>query len=95
MPTKMYPDQDHTALGELYIRHVEAMTAEGLHAKSDIAEQLAWRDGEIARLKTLNAELVAALQAQEALSKKGLLQAGPGEIEHVAKLRAEALAKVN
>ena len=54
---KLYPDQDHPALGDWYIRHVAAMTAEGLHAKSDIAAQLAWRDIEIARLQAQVAEL--------------------------------------
>lgn len=48
---KLYPDIDHPALGELYICHIMAMTAEGLHAKSDIAAQLAWRDAEIAKLR--------------------------------------------
>ena len=27
-----------------YAKHVQAMTAEGLHEKSDIAAELAWRD---------------------------------------------------
>lgn len=34
-----------------YSRHVEAMTREGLHHKTDIAEQLAVRDQQIERLK--------------------------------------------
>lgn len=59
----------------------------------DLLRQAPVAAAEIARLQALNTELVAALQAQDTLSKKGLLQAGPGEIEHVAKLRAEALAK--
>ena len=36
--------------GNYYIRHVSAMTREGLHSKSDIAAELAWRDMEIDRL---------------------------------------------
>lgn len=47
---RLYPEQDHEALGESYIRHVAAMTSEGLHAKSDIAAQLAWRDQRITAL---------------------------------------------
>jgi hypothetical protein len=39
------------ALGEYYLRHIDRMTAEGLHRKSDIAAQLAWRDREIDRLR--------------------------------------------
>jgi hypothetical protein len=46
-----YPEQDHMALGEYYLRHIDRMTAEGLHRKSDIAAQLAWRDREIDRLR--------------------------------------------
>lgn len=43
--------------GGYYVRHVCAMTREGLHLKSKIAAELAWRDMEIDRLK---AELVSA-----------------------------------
>lgn len=48
-----YPTQNPMHLdrkGGYYIRHINAMTAENLHDKSDIAEQLAWRDAEIDRL---------------------------------------------
>lgn len=38
--------------GGYYSRHVQAMTAEGLHAKSDIAAELACRDMEIDRLRS-------------------------------------------
>lgn len=51
MTTRLYPARDHRALGDLYVRHVQAMTAEGLHEKSAIAGQLAWRDDQIARLR--------------------------------------------
>lgn len=51
-----YADRDHEQLGEHYVKHVAAMTAEGLHAKSDIAAELAWRDQRIA---SLTAELEA------------------------------------
>ena len=37
-----------------YAKHVQAMTAEGLHEKSDIAAELAWRD---AQLESFNAQL--------------------------------------
>lgn len=39
-----YADRDVVALGQLYVDHVGAMTSEGLHSKSDIAAELAWRD---------------------------------------------------
>lgn len=54
-----YPDVCPMQLdkdGGYYFRHVAAMTDESLHAKSDIAGQLGWRDREIDRLR---AELAA------------------------------------
>lgn len=39
-----------------YSAHVSAMTSEGLHSKSDIASELAFRDKEIARLRAELAE---------------------------------------
>lgn len=50
--------------GVYYGRHVDAMTREDLHSKSDIAIQLAWRDREIDRLR---AELAA--KSKDAESK--------------------------
>ena len=41
-------DRDNIALGKWYTDHVSAMTREGLHAKSDIASELAFRDKQIA-----------------------------------------------
>ena len=52
--TKYYAERDIEALdraGWYYSRHVEAMTAEGLHAKSDIAAELAHRDQLIVTLR--------------------------------------------
>jgi len=51
---KQYAKRDAWELdkaGNYYCRHVAAMTAEGLHAKSDIAAELAHRDLEIDRLR--------------------------------------------
>lgn len=50
-PAKHYADRDHVALGQRYIDHVVAMTAEGLHGKSQIAAELAWRDAEMDQLR--------------------------------------------
>lgn len=48
---KRYPEVPKDVLyGDRYIAHVSAMTAEGLHSKADIAEQLALRDDAIAAL---------------------------------------------
>jgi hypothetical protein len=46
-----YKDRDSIALGQLYVDHVMAMTSEGLHDKSAIADELAWRDLQIKMLK--------------------------------------------
>lgn len=57
MSAKLYPEVDHMALGQRYCDHVMAMTAEGLHDKSDIAGQLAWRDEQLAAKDREIAEL--------------------------------------
>ena len=47
---KRYAERDAYELdeaGNYYCRHVMAMTSEGLHGKSDIAAELAWRDQQI------------------------------------------------
>lgn len=53
---KHYAQRDIRALGQRYADHVSAMTAEGLHAKSAIAVELAWRDERIAALESERAE---------------------------------------
>ena len=50
---KLYPPQNPADLEPHYCRHVEAMTAEGLHEKSDIAAQLAARDAQLAEVNRL------------------------------------------
>lgn len=68
---KLYAKRDIVEQGQAYCDHVQAMTAEELHAKSDIAAELAHRDIEIERMrqwedeagKTLN-RLAAFLQAK-------------------------------
>jgi hypothetical protein len=51
--------------GGYYTRHVEAMTAEGLHAKGDIAAELGWRDMRLDRWKHLRMVLGSQLDAME------------------------------
>jgi hypothetical protein len=46
-----------TALEPHYSRHVSAMTSEGLHSKSDIAAELAFRDKELTALRLTLAAL--------------------------------------
>lgn len=50
-PPRLYAPRDPVTLEPHYSAHVAAMTSEGLHAKSLIAAELAWRDQEIARLQ--------------------------------------------
>lgn len=53
----LYPKQNPETLDPYYSAHVNAMTAEDLHRKSSIAEQLAWRDKELDELRTRLAEV--------------------------------------
>lgn len=51
---KLYAERDIMQLdkaGNYYCKHLMAMTAEGLHSKSDIAAELAYRDSVIAELE--------------------------------------------
>lgn len=53
---KLYADRDiceQDAKGGFYFKHVLAMTAEGLHSKSDIAAELAHRDLRIQQLEAV------------------------------------------
>jgi hypothetical protein len=54
----LYAIRDTERLGEHYTRHVAAMTTEGLHAKSAIAAELAYRDAEIERLRPYEPMLI-------------------------------------
>lgn len=49
--TKQYAKRNPEAQGEHYIKHISAMTAEGLHQKSEVAAELAHRDILINALK--------------------------------------------
>lgn len=60
---KLYAHRDLPSLEPHYCAHVSAMTSEGLHAKSAIAAELAWRDAEIDRLREENARLRAVVEA--------------------------------
>lgn len=46
-----YRKQDITSLGDYFMRHMEAMTAEDLFDKGEIAAELACRDKQIAELE--------------------------------------------
>lgn len=70
---KLYAERDIQELdrrgkfsvGNYYSRHVSAMTSEGLHSKSDIAAELAYRDAEIDRLLASLDKLCTELENDE------------------------------
>lgn len=66
MTEKLYAERDPMALEPHYSRHVLAMTAEGLHWKSNIAAQLAWRD---LRIEQLEAALATQSPPKEKLCR--------------------------
>jgi len=51
-PKKFYAERDPLSLEPHYSAHVSAMTSEGLHAKSAIAAELAYRDSYIEELES-------------------------------------------
>ena len=64
--TKQYSDRDIMALdqaGDYYLRHVQAMTREQLHTKSDIAAELGHRDLVIEQLTAERDALAAQVEA--------------------------------
>ena len=70
--TNIYADRDIMALdcGDQchYSKHVSAMTKEGLHSKSDIAAELAYRDLEIIKLDTEICEIKSKSSASNWIS---------------------------
>jgi len=73
---KQYAKRDHIAQGEHFIRHLSAMTGEGLHAKSAIAAELAHRDIEIQRL-------IAAIASAPRVPQWQPIDTAPKGIEQV------------
>ncbi len=76
--------------GGHYVRHVDHMTREGLHSKSDIAAELGWRDYQIAELTRQVSEL--QLSHDNIINSLGIKGDGPWSklvIEYVMGLVAE------
>lgn len=63
---KLYAERDYDEIEPYRMKHVMAMTAEGLHSKSDIADELAYRDKVIAEQAE---QLTAAKQRIAELEK--------------------------
>ncbi|MEO5927679.1 MAG: dATP/dGTP pyrophosphohydrolase domain-containing protein, partial [Patescibacteria group bacterium] len=97
----MYPkpneaEFDETSpLSRLFQEHLSAMTGEGLHAKSDIAWQLAARDLEILRLRESERAFLSLAEEQAEWSQRTFgtdAERGPtGPLEHLAEEACEAI----
>jgi hypothetical protein len=92
---RQYADRDPMALdkaGGFYIRHVSAMTREGLHSKADIAAELGWRDMLIASLEEQNAALAAPAAQQFASDLLAIVNGPWSASQKLDKLRAALAA---
>jgi uncharacterized coiled-coil DUF342 family protein len=89
----MYPRCHHPwNLEPYYSRHVSAMTAEGLHGKAEIAEQLAWRDKQIAELIREN-EVLRSNSDHLSCENTSLSQQCDAMAEYIEQL-AESAARI-
>ncbi len=86
---KLYAERDIIGLGQIYCDHVMAMTAEELHAKSDIAAELAFRDAALAA-KDREISSARTMLARCQGGMKGVLDVFPG-----LKAAEELLADIN
>lgn len=62
-----YAERDPMELEPYFSRHMQAMTAENLHSKAAIAEELAYRDQKIERLER---ELAHGKRANDAARRE-------------------------
>ena len=65
MSANLYAERDPMALEPYFSQHIAAMTAEGLHSKAAIAEELAHRDARIAALEAYAKRLEEASEAMD------------------------------
>ncbi|MBF57687.1 MAG: hypothetical protein CME80_08215 [Halomonas sp.] len=87
-----YAERDIMALdkaGGHYCRHLSAMTGEGLHDKSDIAAELAYRDARIAELEEREAALAAHVEHMKGALHR--LATYPGDCDEDDYRHAQAL----
>lgn len=93
----IYKDRDHRGLdkaGNYYSKHISAMTEEGLHNKSDIAAELAYRDFLIDELKKelhIVETRMCHLASVQHLNTVKIFEAGPLEaaLAKIEELQAE------
>jgi len=80
MTDKLYAKRTPSELEPWFSRHMEAMTAEDLHWKGDIAMELAWRDKQIGMLKKHVNGLMAVVESQQAKIDRIMLEYCPEEM---------------
>ena len=78
--TKLYAKRDPAKLEPWFSQHMNAMTAEDLHSKGDIAIELAWRDKQIDKLDKIINGLLASLDVQQAKIDRLMLEYCPEEM---------------
>jgi hypothetical protein len=69
----LYAQRNPRTLEPHLSRHMEAMTAEGLHDKGNIASELAWRDAKIERLKDAIAQAADACNHFDVRTARAIL----------------------
>jgi len=77
---KLYAVRNPYELQPWFFRHMEAMTAENLHSKGDIAMELAWRDKQIHNLNKIVNGLLTSLDVQQAKIDSLMLEYCPDEM---------------
>lgn len=90
---KQYATRDIIELdkkGGYYCRHVQAMTEEGLHSKSDIAAELAWRDEQIARLQKCLSEVMDVATGETQIGDENAEDDEQIALEYIAEVINEA-----
>ena len=83
-----YAEREAQDLEPYYIRHVAAMTAEGLHSKAAIAKELAYRDKRIADLERQLAEMRPVVEAALLYAKYNDIDSGRDLMDAVSDYEA-------
>jgi len=81
MTDKLYAKRTPSELQPWFSRHMEAMTAEDLRRKGDIAMELSWRDKQIDVLKNHLNVLVAIVESQQDKIDRLMLEYCPEEMD--------------
>ena len=87
--TKLYAKRIPSELQPWFSQHMEAMTAENLHSKGEIAMELAWRDKQIDKLNKSIDGLLVSLDVQQAEIDRLMLEYCPEEMTEEQKKNYE------